>query len=172
MCRHEYDSLIITFQNWNEEDGRKRAFWKLILGEDISIIAWFAIIDNQGPKSHLLRFKPVTYFLFFLCSNIDEISATNARRKHRKNMIMFMHECLRCKTENFALETLAVNVPKTVSESLFVYFVHSPFQNEHKHLEKRERVLFLLACGTNSRVCALRLRPTMHIATQSPWAYW
>lgn len=38
---------------------RKRSFWKWILGEDISIIAWFAIIDNQVKI--LLRSKKTCY---------------------------------------------------------------------------------------------------------------
>lgn len=57
LCmRSAYDHIphtVFFFLQWKIKK-KKKWLWKLILGEDISIIAWFAIIDNQ-PKSHLLH---------------------------------------------------------------------------------------------------------------------
>lgn len=96
---------------------KKRGLWKLILGEDISIIAWFAIIDNQGPKSHLLHSKPVTYFVV---TSMESAQQNQQQQKTNQTMMTFMHEVCDASSNLHGWNSSSRDVPKTFfSESLF-----------------------------------------------------
>lgn len=108
---------------------KKKWLWKLILGEDISIIAWFAIIDNQ-PKSHLLH-SNLIHILFAIATD------------DKKRDYVFDHE-----DTYIQAQCLRSNVAKKKHQRFSSESVHLLRFKNRELFEKRERVLFLLACGT------------------------